>query len=344
VRRSLNKEYTPLDTKNVSPVPFDDESLSKELDCWDFDLDGSSEGNIDIAELLDADAEAHEQEELPAIVSSKESSTERLGEEQSQVGSRLSKKRTSDNHILAHGPSHRARKKRVKGLPKRPLSAYNIFFQQERPNILKEFRVGFAQLGKLIGQRWKALSNQERKRFDKLAEKDIARYHREMAVYEDKRRERFNSSGDLDQLSNDLRSAQEHVCFQPTTSRSVADIPVTPGLPPRPAQVWTTSRPVSSVSTTLSPASNTCVVSSPDSPCTWRPHLPYTDPAHPGNCPLMPVPPAMEVVLPDAQGRSHLYKVTYKCYRMSRREADDYMTRLFNSQLPPAPPPGAVPV
>jgi hypothetical protein len=86
------------------------------------------------------------------------------------------------------GPSHRRCKKKTKGLPKRPLSAYNLFFQSERLKIFEEGvinheRISFQGLAKLVGQRWQILDEEKRQELRRRSQDDIIRYQNEMKEY-----------------------------------------------------------------------------------------------------------------------------------------------------------------
>ncbi|ORZ08608.1 non-histone chromosomal protein 6 [Absidia repens] len=74
------------------------------------------------------------------------------------------------------------RQKKDPNAPKRGLSAY-MFFSQANRNKVKEENpdATFGQLGKILGQKWKEMSDEEKKPYHHQAEKDKARYEAEKA-------------------------------------------------------------------------------------------------------------------------------------------------------------------
>ena len=82
--------------------------------------------------------------------------------------------------------------------PKRPLSAYNLFFQSERKKLLHTLptrpqgkprhshgKCGFANMAKIIAKKWKngEIDAQDRVLFEQMAQKERLRYKREMSEY-----------------------------------------------------------------------------------------------------------------------------------------------------------------
>ena len=63
--------------------------------------------------------------------------------------------------------------------PKCPLSAYNLFFRDERAKILKENQdtkrklSTFGQLGKMIGERWNSLDSAIKSEYENEAKKTL---------------------------------------------------------------------------------------------------------------------------------------------------------------------------
>lgn len=94
--------------------------------------------------------------------------------------------------------------KKLAPLPPRALNAYNIFFREERKRWIdqrNESNKGvegpesttttpafppFAQMGKIIGQKWKELPTDEKLKFESLAKEDMQRYRKEVDDYKSK--------------------------------------------------------------------------------------------------------------------------------------------------------------
>lgn len=129
----------------------------------------------------------------------------------------------SDRHKLA-AAAKRPTKKKPKDKPKRPLSAYNFFFKEEREKILKIVlaedpdkvdndpesedyineellqrlkkdggKVSFEEMGKLIGTRWKNIDPDRLNRFSELATDDTERYKKEMVDYNGRQEAKMRS-------------------------------------------------------------------------------------------------------------------------------------------------------
>lgn len=102
--------------------------------------------------------------------------------------------------------------KKPEGMPKRPLSAYNLFFQDRRKSIMlaasessenlnedskqshrksskKRSGVGFANLARTIGTEWRALEAEKKAPYELLAANDKDRYDKEMKVWRAKEKE-----------------------------------------------------------------------------------------------------------------------------------------------------------
>jgi hypothetical protein len=91
-----------------------------------------------------------------------------------------------------------------KDKPSRPLSAYNLFFQSARANMLGDDaptaaleslkkrvhckthgKIGFAEMARAIGAKWKALEPEKRKVFEDKAGKEKQRYAVELAAWKE---------------------------------------------------------------------------------------------------------------------------------------------------------------
>jgi structure-specific recognition protein 1 len=200
--------------------------------------------------------------------------------------------------------------KKPKDMPKRYLSAYNIFFQAERKRLHEEEsgrRLGFSALGKFIGQRWRSLPDAQRQGYEMEAAKDITRYRREMEVYENARRRKF-------QRSTEIRARPQSL-----TVSSFTRIP-------SPSRISPPLRPVSAQYSpdefeySPDPVYSQHSYSSYERPQVVVPEYHYEQPQMVAS--QAPPPPHQQ----QPQYQQH-NNVQYACYRMTRQEADDYMRR-----------------
>jgi len=77
------------------------------------------------------------------------------------------------------------RKKKDPNAPKRGLSAYMFFANEQRENVRAENPgIAFGQVGKVLGERWKALSDKQRGPYEAKAAADKKRYEEEKAAYQ----------------------------------------------------------------------------------------------------------------------------------------------------------------
>lgn len=81
-------------------------------------------------------------------------------------------------------PRDKPRKKKDPNAPKKSLSAY-MFFANENRDLVRAANPGvtFGQLGKLLGAKWKELNDEEKQPYQAKADADKKRYELEKAAY-----------------------------------------------------------------------------------------------------------------------------------------------------------------
>jgi len=139
----------------------------------------------------------------------------------------------SQTKVVAHKAkptvAKKRRKHKPKDFPKRPLSAYNIFFKETRAVMLREQEelvgkdnVDFQLMVKEIAKKWKALSSTDRKRVEKLAKEDLKRYKDEVRTYEEemvKRNRREREETALKKQQDEEEAAAAVVSEKKSASR-----------------------------------------------------------------------------------------------------------------------------
>ncbi|KAH9450542.1 hypothetical protein MJO28_010015 [Puccinia striiformis f. sp. tritici] len=79
----------------------------------------------------------------------------------------------------------KVKKEKDPNAPKRPLSAYMFFSQDWRERIKTENpEVSFGEIGRLLGLKWKGLTDEEKKPYEDMAARDKKRHEAEKAEYE----------------------------------------------------------------------------------------------------------------------------------------------------------------
>mmetsp|Transcript_55257 Transcript_55257/g.134229 ORF Transcript_55257/g.134229 Transcript_55257/m.134229 type:complete len:386 (-) Transcript_55257:77-1234(-) len=87
-------------------------------------------------------------------------------------------------------PKKKGRKPKPPGFPKRPLSAYNLFFREERQKVL---HLDFQNMGKEISSRWKQTDSEGRAKYEAQAKVDAKRYRVEVKAYEEEQARKKHS-------------------------------------------------------------------------------------------------------------------------------------------------------
>lgn len=95
----------------------------------------------------------------------------------------MPKERTASRKTKA-SKADGGKKKKDPNAPKRGLSAYMFFANEQREKVREENPgIKFGEVGKLLGERWKALSEKQRGPYEAKAAADKKRYEDQKAAY-----------------------------------------------------------------------------------------------------------------------------------------------------------------
>jgi hypothetical protein len=90
-------------------------------------------------------------------------------------------------HVPTTSKFNKKGKKKDKNEPKKALSSYIFFTNENRDKLLKEQpELKFIQVTKELGKRWKAISEDEKRKYEDMSAKDKERHARELAEYKNR--------------------------------------------------------------------------------------------------------------------------------------------------------------
>ena len=93
---------------------------------------------------------------------------------------------TDKKNVPKSVASPASKNKKDPNAPKAPLTSYFLFTAEERPKIKAEDpSLSFGEIAKLIGQRWKEVDPEDKKRYEKIAEEGKKKYDIDMAAYKE---------------------------------------------------------------------------------------------------------------------------------------------------------------
>jgi len=97
----------------------------------------------------------------------------------------------AQGNLLEHRPTtKRAKKPKDPNAPKRARGSFVFFTFEMRPKIMEEFpTIKFVEMGSLMGERWRALTPEEKSVYENQAKDDKVRFTKEMTEYTAKKAE-----------------------------------------------------------------------------------------------------------------------------------------------------------
>lgn len=129
------------------------------------------------------------------------------------------------NPVKAKKANHRVKRKKPVDMPRRPLSAYNLFFRDQREKILSDIKAGqhaegeegdegtggatsFMAMTKAISKMWKELPGEKLKTYTDKALEEKKRYYEEMKEYRARVSAKAKIASDAKLLEQSNASAQ----------------------------------------------------------------------------------------------------------------------------------------
>jgi len=106
--------------------------------------------------------------------------------------------------------------------PKRASGAYVFFTNEMRPEVMKQFPgIKFVEMGRILGERWRALTKEDKVKFEEMAQEDKKRFQTEMMEYE--ARQALAQQQQLD-FAHAQMQAQMHAQMQAHAQAQAANV------------------------------------------------------------------------------------------------------------------------
>jgi Fe-S cluster assembly scaffold protein SufB len=124
------------------------------------------------------------------------------------------------------------KKPKEKGKPKRPLSAYNIFFKEQRAKILSQIpdkklpkrrnnknpnrsdphgKISFEEMARKIGADWRTCPEESKEQYEQLARQDKERYEAEKIAWKSQQSAEMTQHQQLLQQQVDSETMREYI-------------------------------------------------------------------------------------------------------------------------------------
>ncbi|GAB4821853.1 hypothetical protein N2152v2_008899 [Parachlorella kessleri] len=172
----------------AAPTPYAlDDDVDAGLAATGMHDDDEEDEDFDANEEESEDVSGSESEgDAEMVEEAAEPKTKKVAEAKPKAAK---KERAPKKEKAPKGEGKAKRAKKDKDAPKRALSAFMFFSNAVRDDVKKENPgVTFGEVGKLIGERWKSLSDEEKKPYQDQAEKDKTRAKKERDAYEGKQK------------------------------------------------------------------------------------------------------------------------------------------------------------
>ncbi|CAM6119616.1 unnamed protein product [Calypogeia fissa] len=105
------------------------------------------------------------------------------------------------------GDMKKKKKEKDPRKPKQPASAFFVFSNERRPNMLAE-NLRIPEIGKRLGEEWRALDENSREKYEKIAAEDKARYAAELESYKLKKADELEAAEEQSKEQTLIHKAQ----------------------------------------------------------------------------------------------------------------------------------------